>query len=309
MTPATKEVIRTRVLSALHDKRGTTFSFISHFLRAEWQAVADGSLVQTLRGGPHCEDAEGRICLHALCVMVDSGLATVCRLGAGPNARLATVQLHLQMTGVSLEGPLALEATFDGCAGGSALRQSFAGGIVRSAGGETVARVRATFVTLPPLAGTKLEAFPWEHNSPPNPPLSEAVLDPDERAILNDCDRALASCGDGRPFLEHFLNMIPREHEGGSHCQVAIRPALGNRVGHVQGGLLLALGASTANAAALAYPGLSSVSAFFMSPGRGESLEARSEAMHRGRSLTTIRTQVRAPGRALLLDVVSSHAA
>ncbi len=57
---------------------------------------------------------------------------------------------------------------------------------------------------------------------------------------------------------------------------------VGNRVGHVQGGLLVGLGATTARAALPAEWTLASVTCAFVSPGEGEELTAIATIQHQG---------------------------
>ncbi|PJN93076.1 hypothetical protein CNY89_23960, partial [Amaricoccus sp. HAR-UPW-R2A-40] len=58
-----------------------------------------------------------------------------------------------------------------------------------------------------------------------------------------------------------------------------------------------------------AHPVLSTLSASFLSPGRGEALRIRSEILHAGRSLAATRTQIRSTDGRLALDAVCRHAA
>jgi acyl-coenzyme A thioesterase PaaI-like protein len=301
--------IRNRVLTALGEKRASSFSFLGHFLALEWSEIGPYALVQTMPAGPHCTDAEDRVSLSALCGMVDIGLASACRLRTGPGGRLATVQLHLQFTGAVPAGMLTIAAAFDGFSSGHALRQSFSHGVV-SADGAPVCYARAAFVALPPPAGAQLGSFPWELGGTDETPLREEALDTRERAVLDDCDRALASNPrDGRGFLERFLGLAPKPEAGGARADVAISPTLSNRVGDVQGGLLLGMAATTAVAATPEHPGLSTLSASFVGPGRGEVLRIGARILHAGRSLATVRTEIRSSAGALLLDAVSSHTA
>jgi acyl-coenzyme A thioesterase PaaI-like protein len=262
-----------------------------------------------MEGGTHCNDVDGRIGLIALCGMIDTGLATVCRHRSGMMGRQATVQMHLQFTGAPAEGPVALEAVFDGFSMGSILRQSLCHGVVTS-GDVPVCHARAAFVALPPPSGASFGAFPSE-DARTLQPLAEGDLDAAERAVVDACDRALASDDGGHAFIDRFLGMTPEPYAdvAGSGCSVATGSILSNRVGDVQGGLLLGLAATTARAAAPDHPHLSTLAASFMRPGRGEALRAHAEVLHRGRSLASVRTQIRLSEGTLVLDAVSTHAA
>jgi acyl-coenzyme A thioesterase PaaI-like protein len=133
-------------------------------------------------------------------------------------------------------------------------------------------------------------------------------LRPDERAILDACDSALRRADGQRTFIEHFWNAMPQAVDKGAHCRVGIGPQHGNRVGHVQGGLLLGLAAVTAQAAAPRHPRLSAISAWFISPGQGASLDITSRPFHEGRSFAGVRTEIRNADGSRVLEVVSHHA-
>lgn len=304
-----EDAIRSRVLSALGDNRVRGYSFLAHLLRLGWPRIGTDSLVMTMDAGPHGRDPDGRVSLIALCGMLDIGLATAPRLSVGPAARQATVQLHLQFTGAPAKGPLALEAAFEGFSAGHALRQAFSRGVV-ACDGVPVCRASGAFVPLPPPPGVELGPLPWERTpSGSRPAPDPGDLDTEERAVLDACDRALASARNGRSFIEAFLGVTPEQTPEGAQSVLTIGPQHGNRVGDVQGGLLLAMAAATAQAATPAHPVLSTLSASFLSPGRGEKLRIRSEILHAGRSLAATRTQIRSTDGKLALDAVCRHAA
>ena len=56
------------------------------------------------------------------------------------------------------------------------------------------------------------------------------------------------------------------------------------------------------------HPAVSTVSAWYISPGQGKSLTARSKIVHAGRSFAVVRTEVRNADRSLVLTAVSNHA-
>lgn len=85
-------------------------------------------------------------------------------------------------------------------------------------------------------------------------------------------------------------------------------PHIGNRVGHVQGGLLLGLAATTA-CGALPYSwALTGISAWYTSPGEGRTLKARSKILHHGRITSVVRTQITGKNNRRVLEVVTTHA-
>ena len=83
---------------------------------------------------------------------------------------------------------------------------------------------------------------------------------------------------------------------------------VGNRVGHVQGGLLVGFGAATANAALPATWSLASVTACFVSPGEGASLHAQAKVAHHGRETAVVRTEITGAGGRRVLEMLTTHA-
>jgi acyl-coenzyme A thioesterase PaaI-like protein len=123
------------------------------------------------------------------------------------------------------------------------------------------------------------------------------------------CESALRRVGQAHAFIEHFWGALPAATADGARCGVKIGPQHGNRVGHVQGGLLFGLGAITARAAAPNHPQLSAISAWYISPGQGGALRIRSRRIHEGRSFAAVRTEIRNADGSRVLEVVSHHAA
>ena len=132
---------------------------------------------------------------------------------------------------------------------------------------------------------------------------------PQERAILRACDAALAKASPQASFIQHLWGGVPRRTAHGASNRVAIGPHIGNRVGHVQGGALLGLAATTARAAAPAAMMLSNVSAWYISPGRGAALSIRSRVVHAGRTIAVVRTEIKTPAGERVLEALSHHVA
>lgn len=266
-------------------------------------------LVETMRDGAHCRAADGSVALTAFCVLLDTALATAPRLVIKRGVRQATVHLHAQFTGRPLRGRLSASARLDSFSSGGAVREALSS-VSIEAGGKLICRAMGSFVVLPPPPGVKLAPLPWQQrNSAQKKRLSEDDLDAAERAILQACDQAIQRADRRHTFIEHFWNALPQANERGAYCRVAIGPQHGNRVGHVQGGLLLGLAATTAQAAAPRHPRLSAISAWFISPGQGDSLTISSQPFHEGRSFAGIRTEIRNADGTRVLEVVSHHAA
>ncbi|MGE5523992.1 MAG: acyl-CoA thioesterase domain-containing protein [Rhodospirillaceae bacterium] len=303
------DFIRQRVQEALAANRAPGFHFPGYLLGLEWPHIGTDRVVETMAAGPHCIDAEGNVHVTALGVMLDTALATAPRLVIEPGARQATVHLNVQFTGQPARGDLRMETKLEGFSASDAVRQSLARGDLY-ADGKAVAYGTATFVVLPPPQGVKLAPLPWQEKNRTAPhalPLSE--LDASEREVHAACERALKPSGESGSFVERFWDVRPVTTQDGARCRVKIGPQHGNRVRHVQGGILFGLAAATARAAAPRHPMLSSVSAWFISPGQGSALKIRSKVIHAGRSFSVVNTEIRTAEGTLVLQAMSNHAA
>jgi acyl-coenzyme A thioesterase PaaI-like protein len=301
--------IRERVLLALAANRTPGFHFPGYFLGLTWPRIGSRTITQAMKAGPHCLDHRGGIDLPALGVMVDSALATAPRLVIQKGARQATVSLNLQFTGHPAARALDMRCAFEGFSAGGSVPQALASGVLKS-GGNIVCHASGTFVVLPPPPGVRLAPLPWQR--PPDAhlePLREDELDAAERKVLAACDRALATADGEHSFIERFWGMLPVRTRDGARCRVPIGPHIGNRVGHVQGGLLLGFAAATARAAVPGHPMIANVSSWYISPGEGKALSVRSTVLHAGKSFAVVRTEIRKAGGARVLETVSSHAA
>jgi hypothetical protein len=144
----------------------------------------------------------------------------------------------------------------------------------------------------------KLHPVPLRKRSSPVPRLpDEENLNQEERKILARADAALRKGGN---FLERFWGGAGPLHNG-LHA--------GNRVGHAQGGILVAMAAKNAAARLSGHWRLGAVSALYVSPGEGRTLRARSEVVHHGRLTAVVRTRVTGKNRRAVLEVVTTHSA
>lgn len=305
---AEDDLIRRQVLAALAANRAPGFHFPGHFLGCAWPRVGMDDIEQTLLDGPQSRNVDGTTHLAAFCVLLDTALATASRLKIERGARQATVHLHAQFTGAPLRGDLTAHARLDGCTTGAAARQSLTSGTVH-AGGAPVCRAAATFIVLPPPPGVNLAPLPWQQEEAPRAALLPDDLKPEEKVIWKACDHALGRADAQRAFIEHFWGTLPVPTGSGARCTIRIGPQHANRVRHVQGGLLLGLAATTAQAAAPQHPQLSAIAAWYISPGQGQALKIASKRFHEGRSFAAVRTEVRNADGSRVLEAVSHHAA
>jgi acyl-coenzyme A thioesterase PaaI-like protein len=152
-------------------------------------------------------------------------------------------------------------------------------------------------------------AWPWLPENFRPPAEDSPALEADEVEALEICARAEAQATAAHPFVEHFWCGIPEASGGNAHLRVTVTPHLANRLGHVQGGLLLGMAMKVANAATRPRMRLSNISAYFVSPGVGPVLDVHSSVTHQGRRLAVMRTQITAASGKLVLEATSQHVA
>jgi acyl-coenzyme A thioesterase PaaI-like protein len=301
--------IRAQVLRGISGNRNPGFHFAGYFLDFDWSRVTSDNVEIAIGNGPHVEDSMGAIAIAPLAVLADNALGTCIRRQMGPGARLATITMQMGFTGIPAMGRVRAEAKLLGTSRASALRQSFAAATLIADAG-AVCYASGEFAALEPPPGVDLAPLPWQYQTPPEiPPLREDELEPEERAILSACDHALALTSPTATFIQHFWGCAAETVAQGSRCRVPIGPEIGNRVGHVQGGISFGIAAAAACAAAPAEMKLSGAAAWYISPGRGKALNVQSRALHVGRQLAVIRTEIKNPGGQRVLEVVTHHVA
>ena len=297
-----------RVARALALNRDAKLNFPGIFMNLSGRQVGDGGIKLDIAEDPVLRGADGEINWTALGVLVDVALGAVTRLKAGPAMRPATVQLQMQMTGASTRGDVATHAQFISFSEGTGVKHCFSSATV-TAGDTLIAHASGAFVMLDLAPGTTQRAHPWVADELLQMPLDAIDLDQEEQEAVRACKRAESAAGDAHTFIDHFWCGIPKAGEGKAQLTVKVTPHLGNRVGHVHGGVLLGMAAQVASAAVPACMRLSNITAWFVSPGLGPRLKVRSKVVQQGRNLAVVHTQIVSATGKLVLEVTSQHAA
>ena len=242
-------------------------------------------------------------------MLADLALAATVRANLERAKRLATVSMNLELTGVPRAGRLEAAGEFHDFFREGSGRLGQARVVVASAAGE-VAFGSGSFMALRPPAGVTMHPAPnRRRDDPPPPPIAADALARDERRILRHADAVLAAVGaEGGSFVERFWGYAPHRTATGAAAAMKSGPHIGNRVGHAQGGIQVGLAAVTAAAALPANWALTGISAWFISPGEGTVLRARSEIVHHGRLTAVIRTRITGRERRRVLEAVTTHA-
>ncbi|MFO7748072.1 MAG: hypothetical protein R6V42_09720 [Orrella sp.] len=309
--------IHQQVLRAIALDRTPGYHFCGNFLGLHFDGLEGNQARVTLPTTPWVTDDQGHIDPFAMGVLIDFALANAVRTAVVPEARLATVSLNLQLTGEPLVGDLTAHAELEGFFAQATGKLGMTRGRV-FANGKVVAYGSATFMVLPAPKGKTLYPVPWIYRPVPQdlPPLDMETLSETEQWILARSQATLASLEPTETeasskaraaFLEAFLGIEMMDSEQGSKVTIPNGPHVGNRVGHVQGGISLGLALYSANRALSKDWRCSGINASYVSPGMGAALASESVVTHRGRLTAVGRTQVKGDTEKVVLDVMTHH--
>lgn len=295
-----------RVLRAIRRRREHGFHFAGNFLAVSFDRVTvDDSLVSMKA---ECHARDGAIDGTALGVLADLALAAPIRAALPADTRLATVNMQLQLTGAPCHAPVTARSSFHGFLHGAAGRQAVSRVTLHGAGRE-IGLGTATFMVLDLPPG-----IPIPFLTPVDPALDETpLLDPDtdldgdERALFDYVRMALDDSRPANDFTQRLWGYRAHAREGGASGALANGPHIANRVGHVQGGVLLGFAQATAQAALPADWGLSSITATYVSPGEGDELKAEADVAHRGRTTAVTRVTITTGQGRRVLEVLATH--
>ena len=300
--------IRERVLRGLALNRTPGYHFTGNFLSLSFDQNSEKDVRLSMEGGPHIAEPNGNVNYGALAVLADIALAANVRAGHTPASRLATVQMNLQFTGAPITGRLHAASTLQGYVEHITSVQG-AGQVTVMANGKPVCFGSGTFMVLNPPKGVAL--YPMTHRKDSDAevaPLNEAELNRDERKVLQLADAALADEHKGSTFIRRFWGFDTHAITGGAAGKLNNGPHVGNRVGHLQGGVTMGLGIATAEAALPASWMLSAVTAWYISPGEGRVIKAKSKIIHHGRLTSVVRTEITGKNKRRVMEMVTTHA-
>jgi acyl-coenzyme A thioesterase PaaI-like protein len=299
--------IRDRVLRGIALNRAPGFHFAGNFLQVSYDKVAADDARVSLDPGEHCVGADGQVSLGVVAMLADIALATSVRAAMGSEAaRLATVSMHLRFTGARFDARLEGRGVFEGFLEGAAARQGLSRFEI-DAGGKRACFGTGAFMALAPPPGVTMHPVVVARDRIAKP-LAEADLDPGERATLRHADIALDARHPKGSFIERFWGYEPSRIAHGATGEMMNGAHVGNRVGHVQGGILVGFGATTAAAALPASWALTGITACFVSPGEGASLHANATITHRGRETAVTRVEVTGVEGRRVLEMLTTHA-
>jgi len=282
------------VLRGLALNRTPGFHFPGNFLDVSFDRIGRAGTRLSIAPGPWSTDAEGQADLASVTMLADLACGASMRAHLTREARVATVSLSLQFTGAPRAGRITAAGEFQGFLREASGRLGLTRVTVTGSAGQ-ICYGTASFMALSPPPGVTLHPVPFRKRNSPEPRALQE-LNPEERKILARADAALSTRGN---FIEKFW---------GGKGTLRNGLHMGNRVGHAQGGILIA---HAARNAALKLKGawlLSGVSALYISPGEGPALRATSEVIHQGRLTAVVRTRITARQRQAM-EVMTTHSA
>lgn len=300
--------IRDRVLRGLALNRTPGYHFTGNFLNLSFDHNTENDVRLSMDVGPHNAELNGNVNYGALAVLADIALAANVRAGHTPASRLATVQMSLQFTGAPITGRLHAASSLQGYVDKITSCQG-TGQVTVAANGKPVCFGSGTFMVLNPPKGVALSPMSHRKDSDPQvAPLTEDELKRDERKVLEFAEAAIASSQTGSTFIRRFWGFDTHPLTKGAAGKLKNGPHVGNRVGHLQGGVTMGLGIATAETSLPASWMLSAVTAWYISPGEGRVIKARSRIIHHGRLTAVVRTEITGKNNRRVMEMITTHA-
>ncbi len=299
--------IRSQTLRAISSNRAPGLHFAGYFFNLNVPRFEADGVEFTIDPGPHCADANGIVNRAALLYLADIALAGAIRVFVDPNSRTATLMLRVEFTGEPARGRMTAGGRGNGFSQITALPECVAAGRILCEGRE-VMRMSGTWVAPPAPKDVVVRGAPWEGGENGNawPLLKKNVLEANEKATLRSVEKALREAQNG-DLLGPLCNPQVKRTAQGATGRLTVGTHIGNRVGHVQGGFLLHAALATAEATVPDHPLLTGASAWYISPGKGKAISARSIILQSGRNIAVVRTELFNAERKLVLEVVSNH--
>jgi len=301
--------IEQQILRAIALDRTPGYHFCGNFLGLNFDGLKGNTARVTLPPTPWVIDDNGHIDPFVMAVLTDFALANAVRTATPPEARLATVSLNLQFTGEPFAGELTARAELEGFFTNASGRLAMTRGRVL-ANDKVVAFGSANFMVLPAPRGTVLHPVPWLYQPVPDLPLPELeTLSETEQWLVRRGQETLQSLApDQLGFWAAFLGIETQASDKYAKVTIPNGPHVGNRVGHVQGGISLGLALCSANRALSEDWRCAGIHASYVSPGTGPTLSSETMVTHRGRLTAVGRTQVLGEHDRVVLDVMTNHA-
>ncbi|MBV6303550.1 PaaI family thioesterase [Candidimonas humi] len=305
MTDTDSQELR-RVLGALALNREPGWHFAGHFFDVSFDEMGAGDVSLSILPDAHCELGDGQAHMAAVSILADLAMSAAMRWHADFAMRMATVTMSLQFTGAPRRGLLQARGYFDGFiqAPSGLCDQGLCRAEIR-AGDDLVCTATGSFLAMRRHTGMASMQLRKRADSEPVQALLPEALTDAERAVYERALKALEP-GPGS-FIERFWGLQPQRLDDGAVCRLENGPQVGNRVGHTQGGITVALAALTANAALGEKWQLAGISSWYVRPGTGPALQARATVTHRGTHTAVVDVDVTNENGDTVLRALTNH--
>ncbi|MGH8869913.1 MAG: acyl-CoA thioesterase domain-containing protein [Actinomycetes bacterium] len=274
--------VRDRALVAVARTRALGMHFYGHFLGIGAPGGAGERLVLDPQTSPGtgCAGSPGE-----LASLADLAMGSAVRSALGAGLRLGTTSLSLHHLREPAPGRLTATARVLWSTGDPGDGHTHC--TVEDSGGQPVLAAHGWFVVLPSPDGRVLAPLPWESDADVAlPVLVPDDLDAQEREAVAEV-QSLETQARARTCSVAALLTEPRaleEREDGALCGVVpVTRAVGNRVGHVQGGALYGIAAAAAEAVMGPEWALSDGYAQYLRPADGREMGVQARSLRRGR--------------------------
>lgn len=280
-----------QVQRALYAARTPGWMFPAHLMDVYFeQEVSENGAIAWMHIGAHCLDASGLVSKAAVALLADVCMAAAVRGYVGKSVRIATVTMRLSFNQRPRQGRLRAVAKVQFLPRDLRVNVAVVSLRIEDQAGVLCATGEATFAVLDNKQGMP------QHPLPTHSTLA-AALDPSEFTEQEQTiwERANACERSGAGALEHFWSLVfSLEHSdaGVVRKEIDIARHNGNRVGHLQGGVLLALLANASEAVPNAPFVLTDISVQYLEPVIGPHAVVEAKPLRVGRNAAFIHTTI-----------------
>ena len=294
-----------RVLKALSLQRAAPWHLPGYYLGIAYESVNKDHASLSM-GLDNNLDVHGRPLPVALCILADVALAASIRGEVGFETRLATVSAKLTFTGRHATQRLIANShrRFQSDDNAIAVRNS---GVTILSAETPICFAEGSFAVLERPADRPVQSQPDHHSWDQIELLDVSELTAHEedayrRAQQTSDKRAKdKTAADRTTFTEAFWGLTPTGQSHTATCDIQCGLHIGNRVGHVQGGVLLGLAITTSLATVKDGWRVLEINANFIRPGTEGTLTATSHIVNTGRNLAVVLCEIKtATGRLVL---------
>jgi len=300
----------TRVLKALSLQRDAPWHLPGYYLGITYDSVDHHRAMLSM-------DLESNLNVHgqplpvALCILADVALAASIRGEVGFETRLATISDKLTFTGQHATQRLVANSRgrFQSDDNAIAIRNS---GVTILSGETEICFAEGSFAVLERPADRPVQSQPDHHSWEQIDLLAVNDLSVQENDTYQRALQALADRANDKTqpekttFTETFWGLTPTSEGHAATCEIQCGLHIGNRVGHVQGGVLLGLAINTSLATVRDGWRMLEINALFIRPGTEGVLTATSQIVNAGRNLAHVLCEIRTATGRLVLQAQST---